>query len=128
MPGLDYQWHLGQAFPLLPIQNYWSPDVCHAHEILQHAYQHATGLLQQEDSDQLHTWIHADQIRQMVPLFGALHHEVGDIDWTTTCASILGKLLYLLENLVLSASEQYAIFFTFMHSIIMSHCSTGIQQ
>ena len=98
---------LGQAFPLLPARDYWSPDICRAHEILQHAYQHAVGLLRQEDSDPLRVQIHADQIsQQMVPLLEALHHEVGDVNWTTMCASTFGELLCSLENLALAASGE----------------------
>lgn len=104
---VDHQWRLvGQALPPLPVRHQWSPDVCRAHEILQDTYQHAAELLQQEDSDPLRIRIHADQIKQTVPLLEALHHEVGDADWTTMCASSVGELLRSLENLALSASGQ----------------------
>ncbi|KAG6374552.1 hypothetical protein JVT61DRAFT_3897 [Boletus reticuloceps] len=109
MPGPDRQWHLGpgQAFPPLPARDYWSPDIHHAHEILQDAYQHAVGLLQQEDGDPLRIRIHADQIsQQMVPLLEALHHEVGDINWTMLCVETFGELLCMLENVALSTSGQ----------------------
>jgi hypothetical protein len=99
--------HLGQALPPLPAQDYWSPNICRAHEILQDAYQHAVGLLHREDSDPLRIQIHTDQIsHRMVPLLEALHHEVGDINWMTTCAGKFGELLCSLENLVLAASRQ----------------------
>jgi hypothetical protein len=98
--------HLGQALPPLPAEDYWSPNIFCAHEILQDAYQHAVGLLHQEDSDLLHIQIQADQIsHRMVPLLEALHHEVGDINWMTTCAGKFGELLCSLENLVLAASQ-----------------------
>ena len=105
--GPDHQQHLGWALPPLPARDYWSPNVCRAHEILQDAYQHAVGLLHQEDGDPLRIRIHTDQIsHQMVPLLEALHREVGDINWMTTCAGKFGELLRLLENHVLAVSGQ----------------------
>ena len=105
--GPDHQQHLGQALPPLPPRDYWSPDICHAHKILQDAYQHVVGLLHQEDGDPLRIQIHADQIsRKMVPLLEVLHREVGDINWMTTCAVKFGELLCSLGNLVLTASGQ----------------------
>ncbi|KAF8550944.1 hypothetical protein OG21DRAFT_1487355 [Imleria badia] len=109
MPGPDNQWHpnLGQALPPLPSQDFWTPDAFRAHQILQDAYQHAVGILQQEDNDPLRIQIHADQIsQQMVPLLETLHREVGDINWMMTCASAFGELLCSLENVALSASGQ----------------------
>ncbi|KAF8546361.1 hypothetical protein OG21DRAFT_1527881 [Imleria badia] len=100
-------WHLIGALPLLPAKVLGGPDVHHAHELLQDAYQRAVALLQQEDIDPLHVHIHADQISQrMVPLLEALQNEVEDTNWITTCANPFGKLLCVLENLVLSASGQ----------------------
>ena len=88
-----------KGFPNLPLRNYWSPNVIHAHDILKEAYQQALRLLQQEDWDPLRLRIHSDQLNhQMVPLLAALHHEIGDVNWIELCAHCLGKLVRDLEE------------------------------
>ena len=109
MPGPDNQWHpnLSQALPPLPPRDFWNPDICCAHEVLQDAYQHAVRLLRQEDNDPLQIRIHADHIcQQIMPLLEALHCEMGDINWMMMCASMFDKLLCSLEDVALSASGQ----------------------
>ncbi|KAN0093291.1 Integrase catalytic domain containing protein [Tylopilus felleus] len=89
-----------------PPSTYWSPNISCAYDILQNAYQHAAGLLRQEDCDPLHIHIHVDQItQQMLPLLEMLHCEMEEITWTTACATIFGQLLCSLEKFACSASR-----------------------
>ena len=98
---------LGKTLPPLPARDYWSLNISRAYDILQNAYQHAAGLLRQEDCDPLRIRIHVDQItQQMLPLLEMLHREMEEIAWTTACATIFGQLLCSLEKFACSASGQ----------------------
>lgn len=98
-----------QPFPDLPDRDYqWRVDIIHAHEIVSEACRRGREVLRQEDGgDPLRLQIHADHIHsQMIPLFEALQHEVGDLYWAEECAHEIGELCRVLSNAALAAANR----------------------
>ncbi|KAF8833059.1 hypothetical protein BDN67DRAFT_1017998 [Paxillus ammoniavirescens] len=68
-------------------------------------------------------WTYYIRKMQMVPLLEALHHEVGDVNWTMMCTGIFGELL---RSLHLDRISQQPTSFTFFLSYL-SHLAYVIE-
>lgn len=92
---------LPNVFPALPDHfdgGVWSPNVLHAHSLLENTYQYALEALNAGDNDGHRLQLHSEKLQtRMLPILEAMEAEVLNFEWLKAAAEALAGLVLELE-------------------------------
>jgi hypothetical protein len=97
-------------FPSLPIDNAWSANLHHAHQILSNAYASSREILSLDDSDPLRLHVHRDRVySELLPLLDVMENNGAESlpeVWLISAARCLAGIVGLINTTIDGMQDQ----------------------